>query len=78
MAIQALLDQSNFPRDAAGMVTHLYDAAVSELGINPQDDDAQTRLAKLILSIVFPLTELGEDDLLDKVTAAWEWRNPPC
>jgi len=77
MTIQHLLNEPGFAPESATRLNHLYQAAASELAIAPEDGEAQARLAKLILQIVSPLTELTEDDLLDKVTTAWGWQNPP-
>jgi hypothetical protein len=77
MTIQRLLIEPGFAPESAARLNHLYEAAASELAIGPEDAEARARLAKLFLSIVSPLTELTEEDLIDKVTTAWGWQNPP-
>jgi hypothetical protein len=77
MTIQQLLPDSVLAPESVSMLDHLLDAALGELAISQEDEDARAKLAKLVLQIAFPLTELSEDDLLDKVTAAWGWQNPP-
>jgi hypothetical protein len=63
--------------ESASTLDRLFDTAASELEISLEDEEAKAKLAKLILEIASPLTELTEDHLLDKVTAAWGWQNPP-
>jgi hypothetical protein len=77
MTIQHLLPGSVIPPESISMLDHLFEAALSEVAISEEDEEAKAKLAKLILKIASPLTELGEDELLEKVTAAWGWQNPP-
>jgi hypothetical protein len=76
MPIRRLLTGSSFVPESVSVITHAYDAALLELKIGPDDEKAKTRLAKLVLQVASPMTELDADDLVDRVTTAWGWRNP--
>jgi hypothetical protein len=77
VTIKRLLTGSSFAPESVAVIAEAYEAALLELKIAPDDEEAKSSLAKLALEIAAPLTELDRDALLDKLTMAWSRRNPP-
>jgi hypothetical protein len=51
MPIRRLLTGYSFVPESVSVITYAYDVALLELKIGPDDEEAKTRLAKLVLQV---------------------------
>jgi hypothetical protein len=75
MVINRLLSGSAFAPEAFQVIREAYDAALRDLAISDDDDEAKERLARLILAVAGPMETLGAAELCEKATVEWKWRN---
>jgi hypothetical protein len=76
MPIKRLLLGRNFAPESLQLITQVFELALDRLHIAADDEAVKLELAKLIIDIAAPQSTLREDDLLDKVEVAWDWRHP--